>query len=164
MGLISRVESDVYVNGNLSVKTLAIPSGTVVDDDVNASAAIAATKLEQRHVLTYGQTGNAASATIPIHCVHGATATLIAFEAGSVAKAAGDSTMTFDLKKNGTTCLSAVITLDNANTAYVAEAGTLSVTAAVDGDVLTIVTAATVGTGTLPTGCFCTLTLDEDPT
>ena len=38
------------------------------------------------------------------------TGVTLAFKAGSIAKAVGDSTVTVDLKKNGTTVLSAPIT------------------------------------------------------
>jgi hypothetical protein len=70
--------------------------------------------------------------------------------------------VTVDLRKNGTTVLSAVITLNNANTARVAVAGALSVTTLVAGDVLEVVT-ATAGGGTLATGVFAIVTVNEMP-
>lgn len=94
---------------------------------------------------------------------YGTTATVLQFAAGSIAKAVGDSTVTIDLKKNGSSILSAVITLDSGNTNRLLETATLSSTALVAGDWLEIVITATVGTGTLPTGVFVRLLLDEDP-
>ena len=74
-----------------------------------------------------------------------------------------DSTVTVDVKKNGVSVLTAVITLDSANTARIAEDGTLDsgeVTLAVD-DLLEIVIVATVGTGTLATGPFVDVVVEE---
>ena len=52
---ITRVESDVYVAGNLRAQTLSIPALTVVNADVSASADVAASKLEQHKRVVYSQ-------------------------------------------------------------------------------------------------------------
>lgn len=158
-----RIEGDVIITGTLVPAALNIPSATVLNASVQAAAGISASKLEHQHQKSYGQANAAASdETRVIHVVHGATGEILEFEAGSIAKAVGDSTVTVDLQVNGVSVLSAVITLDNANTNYVAEAGTISSADLADGDVLTIVIDATVGTGTLPTGVFCSVKLRED--
>lgn len=158
----TRHEGDWHCNGTASFKTLNIPDSTVVNADVSSTADVGQEKLEHQHAKHYSQANSAASdETRMVHVVYGASGTILDFRAGSIAKAVGDSTCTFDLKKNGTTCLSAVITLDNANTNRVAEAGTLSVTTLANGDVLEVVIDATIGTGTLPTGVFCELRLKE---
>ena len=87
--------------------------------------------------------------------------TILNFEAGSIAVAVGDSTVTIDLLKDGVTCLSAVITLDTGNTVYTPEAATITVPAFAQTDVLTVTITATVGTGTLPTGVYCTCNFTE---
>lgn len=149
----SRIDDNLHVAGRLSCTELSIPAATVVDS----------LNLEFRRVITYSQANGAASdETRVIHNVCGTTGTIVGFKAGSIAKAVGDSTVTVDLKKNGTTVLSGVITLDNANTAYLAESGTVTSAGLAVGDTLTIVIDATIGTGTLPTGVFVTLVLDED--
>lgn len=161
----NRIEGNVHIDGQLSCKTLNIPSGTVNDDDVAADAAIAASKLGHQFQLTYGQPNTAATTeTRVVHVVHGAAGEIRAFEAGSIAVAVGDSTVTLDLQKNGTTVLTGVITLDSGNTARVTEAGTIDPAqdTLADGDVLEIVITATVGTGTLPTGLFASVKLRED--
>lgn len=158
----SRHEGDLYVAGALSAASLAVPAGAVGNAAIAPAAAIAATKLQHRNRPVYAQPNTAAAdETRVIYHVRGATATIVAFAAGSIAKAVGDATCTVDLKKNGTTVLSAPITLDSANTNRVVEAGTLSVTSLVAGDVLEVVIDGTIGTGTLPTGVFCSLTVDE---
>lgn len=107
----------------------------------------------------YAQNGAIANATIAIHVVRGSSGTIKSFEAGSITAETGANSATVDLKKNGTTCLSSVITLDSSNTAYVPEAGTLSVTSVSDGDVLTVV--VTDSSSDL-TGLFASLSIDED--
>lgn len=158
----TRFDQDVHVNGTLSAKTLDIPASTVIDADVSSAADIAQGKLEHQHAKNYSQPNTASTTeTRVLHVVFGASGTALDFRAASIAAATGNATHTIDLKKNGTTMLSAVITLDNANTAYIAEAGTLSVTALTNGDVLTIVHTATVGSGALPTGVGVELRLKE---
>lgn len=161
----SRHEGDHHFTGAVTIGgTLAVPANSVGDNAIPAGAGISATKLEHRHQITYAQPNTAAtSETRAIHVVYGATGTTLAVKAGSIAKAVGDATVTVDVKKNGTTILSGVITLDSGNTNRVAESGTVSVPGLVAGDLLEIVTVATIGTGTLPTGVFVNVVIDEDP-
>ena len=79
---------------------------------------------------------------------------MIAIEAGVVVQAAGAATVTVDLRKNGTTILSGVITLNNTHVAYAEVAGTISSARYVTGDVFEIVLTATAGGGTLPQGVY----------
>lgn len=165
MAAPSRIEGDVYVNGTLTGKTLAPSAGCVVDASVSASADIAATKVNHQHRAVFAQANSsAASETRVIYVCYGASGTVVAFSAGSIAAAVGAATVTVDLKKNGTSILTGVITLDNANTARVVEAGTLTGSnSVVAGDVLEVVTVATAGGGTLPTGVFAAATINEKP-
>ena len=146
------------------VGAVSLPANTIGNSQVATAAAIAGSKTIARRNISYAQANSAAATeTRHIFTVYGATATVLQFAAGSIAKAVGDSTVTIDLKKNGSSILSAVITLDNANTNRILETATLSSTALVAGDMLEVVITATVGTGTLPTGVYCRLMLDEDP-
>lgn len=160
----TRVEGDLYINGNLSSKTATPAAGSIVNASVASNAGISATKVQHqhRHVFTQPNT-SATSETKAIYVCYGATGTVIAFSAGSIAAAVGAATVTVDLKKNGSSILTAVITLDNANTARVVEAGTLTgSTSLVAGDLLEVVTVATAGGGTLPTGVYAVVTINED--
>lgn len=146
------------------VGAVSLPSGTVTNANIATAAGIVASKLVSRRSIGYGQPNSAATTeTRVVFACYGTTATVLQFAAGSIAKAVGDSTVTIDLKKNGSSILSAVITLDSGNTNRLLETATLSSTALVAGDWLEIVITATVGTGTLPTGVFVRLLLDEDP-
>jgi len=159
----SRHEGDLYVAGALSAAALAVPAGAVSNAAIAPAAGIAATKLQHRNRPVHAQPNTAATTeTRVVYHVRGAAATLVAFAAGSIAKAVGDSTVTVNLRKNGATVLTGVITLNSSSVNYVAQAGTLAATALVAGDVLDVVVTATAGTGTLPTGVFCSLTVDED--
>lgn len=155
------IPADVHVAGHLSSNTGTIPAASVSDASVAPSAGIQASKME--HVVRphFSQPNTTAtSETRVVHVCRGA-GTILSFEVGSIVAALTTATVTVDLKKNGTTVLSAVITLDSTNTARVAEAGTLSVTNLADGDVLEVVTVATASGGTLPTGVFASVNLME---
>ena len=156
------LNEDLFINGHLTSKTAALPAGTVTNAMVNGSAAIAATKIQKVIQKTYNQTGTAASATVPIYECRGQTATLQYIRAGSIVACLTTATITVDLKKNGSSVLSAVITLDNANTARVSEAGTITGTSLVQGDWLELVVVASASGGTLGTGLFVQVEIFED--
>jgi hypothetical protein len=140
--------------------TVSLPANAVGDAHVAAASPLGVTKTTHQYIATYGRPGNATSETDPIHVCKSA-GTIAQVRAGSVTAAAGDSTVTVDIRKNGTTVLAGVITLDSANTAYVSEAGSLSAAGVAANDVLTAVIAAAAGTGTLPTGVFAQVVVQE---
>jgi hypothetical protein len=157
------IDGGLVVNNGLVVTTSAIlPANCITNTNIPAAAGVEASKLQHQYEPCYSQSGNAAAATVVLHIVKGATATVQAVRAVSVAAATGDSTATIDVKKNGTTIISAPIVLDSGNTAYVLEAGTLTVPAGVAGDVYTAVITISAGSGTLPTGLSVQLVIRED--
>lgn len=168
----SRHEGDHYFAGSLRAATLYPPDGCIADAHVSSAAAIDATKLEHQHNIAYGQANAAAvDETRVIYVCRGAAGTVMAVKAGSIAAAVGDASCTVDVKKNGTTILDAPITLDSSNAAYTPEAGVVSVTALVAGDVLTVVidgtlnpdgTTTTTGAEALPTGVYVQVVVHED--
>jgi hypothetical protein len=160
----NRIEGDLYVNGNFWAKSQTVAAGAIADAQVAAGAGIAATKLQHQHRATYAQPNTTTTTeTRALHRVFGATGTVIGFSAGNIAVNAGAATITVDLKKNGVSILTGVITLDNTNTNRVAEAGSIASGSVVAGDLLEIVVTATAGGGTLGTGFFCSATINEDP-
>lgn len=163
MAVATRIEGDLYVAGNINSRTMKVAAGSVDNAAVSASAAIDPSKLGHQHRIGYGQPNTAATTeTRPIFVCRGATGATLAIHAGSIVAAIGAATVTIDLKKNGASVLTGVITLNNANTARVAVAGTLATTTLVAGDWLELVITATAGGGTLPTGLFVIVTLTED--
>ena len=160
----NRIEGDLQVTGRIYSGSLTVPAGSVSNAGVAADAEIAASKMTHYHYPIWSQPNT--TATAETRTLHKAVAAgeVLSVWAGSIAKAVGDSTVTIDVKKNGTTILSSTIVLDNANTARVAEAGSISGTATyVAGDWFEAVITISAGTGTLPTGVAVGMKIEEDP-
>ena len=160
---MGRIDEDMQAVGAWTFTRMpSLPAG-ITNAMVAAGAAIDQSKLQHQHRIVHHQPNSAAtSETLPVFRCYGTTATLIEVAVGSIAIAVGAATVTVDIKKNGTTVLSAVVTLDTGNTAYVGELASISVPGMVAGDVLTAVIVATAGGGTLPTGVYIALTIKED--
>lgn len=157
------VEGDLLVRGRVVPESLTIPGGAVVSDSIQAGANLNADKLEQRECVSHAQPNSASTTETRTLFVARRAGAVNEVIAGSIAVAIGDSTVTVDVKKNGTTILSSAITLDNANTARLAEVGVLSGSGAfVADDWFEVVITATIGTGTLPTGVFCQMEIDQN--
>ncbi len=165
MATTSTIQGDLFINGTLTPKAFTPPASSITSASVTGP--IAASKLEMRRHETVTQVHGTAAATERrvIATVRGTTGTIVAFRAGCVVANVGAATVTVDLKKNGTTVLTSVITLDSANAAYAIEdAAGFTSTALVANDVLEVVIVATAGGGTLGQGLFIHLTYDETPT
>ena len=159
-----RREENGEFRGEVTFLSIILPSSCVGNAQIKSSDPIAASKLEHQHRVKYSQESAtlAADEARMIHLVEGTAGTLKKFSAGSVVVCTGTDKVDIDLLKNGVSVLVAKITLDNANTAYVAEAGTIDTDAVAAGDVLEVSIDATAGSGVLAKGVFCSLTLDED--
>lgn len=159
-------DGNVYVNGNLACTTFSCPANTIDNAAMKAGAAgnyVDPTKLATRRITSYAQaTGtDNVSVTQVLRVIYGATATLRAFRAYNYSTALSTDTTTIDLKKNGSTVLTAVITLNLAAGTTVTAAAGFTSAALVTGDKLTIVVTAT---GSDPgQGLYVELIYDEDP-
>ncbi len=159
---MNRVDGDFYVGGTLYASAMDIPAGTLVNADVAAAAAVAASKCQQYPTKTYGQAGTAVAASVIMHVVRGATGTIKEFVAGNITANAGASTVTLDLLKNGVSVLNTVVTLNNATGNRSVEEGNIDTTALVAGDVLEVVVALNQsGTDALAIGVAAELRIDE---
>jgi len=156
-------EEDLIVRGTLSPSSLRIPANSInADSQFQAGLNLSADKTEQRFFPSWSQPNTAATAETRVLFVARRAGVVNAVLAGSIAAAIGDSTVTVDVKKNGTSILTAVITLDNANTARVVELGAISGSGNfVAGDWYEVVIAVSAGTGTLPYGVFVQLEVDQ---
>lgn len=163
---LSVINGDFHYNGTLSAKIFNPPPGSIRNDDVEQNTGIEASKLQQAYRIGRFETvaTTASTLTIPVHGVIGAELSLINFEAGVVVPCIGDSTIDVDLLKNGTTVLSAPITLNSTHTARQIVLGTIVDTDAVADDVYEIDIVATIGTGTLGLGLFAYARVYEDAT
>lgn len=136
-------------------KTPVIPAGSWGDPQIGTLNPIDVPKLKHQYDQVYGQLhGVAAVSERKVIHVARAAGVAQAIEAGVVVAALGGATVTIDLRKNGTTILSSVITINNTHAAYQKVAGVISTSAYVLGDVFELVTVATVGGGTLPQALF----------
>jgi hypothetical protein len=164
MAAKSIVRGDFHFNGDLSCDTFAPPAGCIDNEAVESGAEIDADKVERRITKTYAQNANAASAA-DRRVIHVARkpGVLTEVKAGVVVACLGDSTITVNVKKNGTTVLTAVVVLDNTNTAFAIESGAVSGAADdyVTGDVFDVTITVSAGTGTLGFGVFVETTFDE---
>lgn len=159
----SILPGDVVIGGNLSAGSITLSALSVTDAKVASAADIAATKLRHQHREMWQQPNTAATAeTRVLHVAYG-DGDIIAVQAGSIAKAVGDSTVTIDIKKNGTTILTGTIQLDSSNANYTPESPSLATLTYVAGDVFTAHITISAGTGTLPTGAYVGLTVNEKP-
>jgi len=167
--IVFPANTDLLVQGTINATTNKPSAGAVADASVAAYAGtgtgISASKLQQRFDSHYAQESatNAASEARVAHVVRGANGTIQDFYAGAVVLLTGADTCTVDLKKNGSSILTAAISLLSSDTVRVAKAGSLSSASVVAGDVLEVVVTATHSSGTLPKGVFARVSVTEDP-
>ena len=158
-----REDGDVWVGGTLSANKFTPPAGSIGDSAIAVGAGIKATKTQHQNRAHYAQPNTTAvTETKGLYVCYGATGLVIDVRAGTITPCVGAATITIDVKKNGTSILSGVITLNNSNAARVAAIGTVSGGTLVAGDWLEVVVAATAGGGTLGTGLLVVATIQED--
>jgi hypothetical protein len=136
-------------------KAPQVPDGSWGDAQIGATNPITCPKLKHQHNPQYGQAnGSAWRHRDGRFYVARSAGQVVGCEAGVVTPAVGAATVTVDLKKNGTSVLTSVVTITNAQAAYARVAGAIATAAYVAGDVFTVVVTATAGGGTLPQGLF----------
>jgi hypothetical protein len=152
---MNRIEGDLLVTKSVQCGSIKLPANAVGDAVFNTADPLTAEKAEHQYMPGYSQPSGSAvtSYTGPLFVAR-AAGTVEEFRAGSIVACVGVATITVDLRKNGTTILTSVITLDNANTARIFEDATITTAAYVAGDWFDIVVTATAGGGTLGQGLF----------
>ncbi|MCE9605065.1 MAG: hypothetical protein K8U03_09220 [Planctomycetia bacterium] len=162
--LPTRIPGNVIIDGTLYAGEFVLSAGCVADSHVSDVADISAAKLQHQHQVPYAQ-ASAATAVAEARFVHRCRAVgeIIGFEAGNVIACIGDSTITIDLKKNGTTVLTAPLVITSALAARATLAATIDIAAknCVADDVLEVVVAISAGTGTLGKGAFADVCVRE---
>lgn len=146
---------------------VVLPANSVGDNQFDADDPLSTTNQRHQHRGRLTQAhGTAATDERRVVHVARAAGTVTGVQAGAVVAATGDSTVTVDVLKNGTTVLTGVITLDSGDAAYAEVSGTVVTTGAEDyaaGDVFEVVINATVGTGVLSQGVYADVVFDEGP-
>lgn len=145
--------------------TVQHKAGSVESDHIATGANIAASKLTTRLHQTLNQDdGSAATAQTRAVYQARASATLQEVYATVLTAATGDSTVTIDVQKNGTSVLDSTFQVDSADAAYAKVSGTLTTTTVSDDEVIEVVVTVSAGTGTLPQGLMVTVVVDEEGT
>lgn len=160
--MADRITADRHYTGaNVFAGTVTLPASTVTNAMIAASAGIDTSKLDHIYIGSYFKVGTvAASETAGIHIAR-AAGTVQSVEAFLIGANVGDSTVSCDVKKNGTTILSAAAAFSSSDAARAVKTGTISTAAYVDGDVFEVVITGTVGTGTLGTGLYVSVEFSE---
>lgn len=145
-----------------------LPAAAVGDGQFDANSPLATAKQRHRKQVAYAQPNGSAAAAEQkaVHVGYGATGSVIGVRAGVRTQGAagtGGMSVTVDVRKNGTSVLTAVVTIDATTAAFAKVPGSVSTPAYVTGDVFEVVVTATAGGGTLPQGLFVDLIFDEDP-
>ncbi len=159
----------LYV-GRLSAGAFTIPASTVTNASVADAAGIEAEKVVHQFSLDYAQApgSDIAAATMDLHICQAAGEVVAIQAAVTGVIASGDRSATVDVQKSTSggafaSILTAVITLDSANTIRVPEAGTVTGGTTTTGAILRIIVVQPAGTtGTRPQGLIVTVTLQEN--
>ena len=116
MAGLSRIDGDLNVVGNLSASSVTFPALDIVNADISASAAIAASKTQTYITKIYVQDDGSdiVAAIAPIHLVRGAGAaccTILSVDVCCIdSPSGGNEGFTVDLQMAGVSVLGAVIT------------------------------------------------------
>jgi hypothetical protein len=142
---------------------MSLPLSSVGNASFNASDPLATAKMYHRVRRGGGQL-HGTDATDERRYLYRAYAagTLVSFRAGVLVAATGDDTVTVDLKKDGTTVLSAPISITTSPAAYASLAGTISVAAYAAGVCFDVTVDATHNAGTLPQGVWWEAVFDSE--
>lgn len=160
----TRLDGDVVVSGNLKAGSFTLPSNIIGDSQVSSANPIGANKLIQQVRQSFSQKRGVAVAAErkTIHMPY-AAGELESFRACLSVACIGDSTITVDLLKNGTTILSTDIDFTSAVAAYAFVTATFSSTPYIVTDVFEVNVTVSAGTGTLGQGIFADLVVREQP-
>lgn len=109
------------------------------------------------------QSGTVAAERKPIHIATAPGEIVTIRFSPTQTAAVGDSTVTCDIYKNGSSILTGTVQIDSGDAARAKVSGTPSSTTYVAGDVFESVVTVSAGTGTLPVGLGVDFVLDEDP-
>jgi len=160
----NRLDVDTVVTSVLMcTSSLQVPTGSLTNTMIVASAGISASKVESYQKECWGQIGTAVTETKVLGMIRGSTGTTVGVEVTNQTACGGSSTVTVDVQKNGVSILSAVVTLNSASSITVPIAATVTTTALADGDIITgVITTVASGTDALATGVSVQWDWNED--
>ena len=157
-------DGDMIVRGKLIASGFTPGNDSIGSTQFNAGDPLVASKQEHQYRVGLAQPHGTAAASErrAVHLAH-AAGKVVEVRAGLTVANVGAATVTVDVRKNGTTILSAAISLTSATAAFgsVIALPAVGQDAYAAGDVLEAVVTATAGGGTLGQGLYVGLTLRE---
>jgi len=161
---MNSIEGDLRVKGRVIPDSFTTPNNSIGDAQVDGTRPITAPKLEHQFVKTYWQGRGAAVAAKtgePVHLAYGAGTVVDVSAEVSVPGVTWTGNATVDLKKNGTSVLTAPITIDGTAAAFTPVVGGIAAAAYAADAVFEVVVTFAAGTGTPPQGLAVRLVLRE---
>ena len=155
--------SNVTIQGALAVNPGAIQPSALAPGTAGNYIPAESVRAQIRKMYTQASTAAAAAETRVVYRCYGALGNILSFVAGIIAPPVAPATVTVDLRKNGTTVLSSVLTINNTFTARLAQPAVLAFSTFAAGDLFEVVITPNASSGTLPNGVFAELVVDEDP-
>jgi len=171
MSTPTKIEGDLFVNGELRSKSQVVPDGSIDNAAIAALAGLAATKLEHQHALIYSQAAGSdiVAATVPIKIIRGLSGLVVDVEVvAQTAPVGGDLAFTVDVLKateaspSPDSILQSIITVDATNADYEIVQGTVDNGDMSDGETMMVAVAVSGSTGSQGQGLVVTVTLRED--
>lgn len=158
---MSQTLDDVVLT-NARLSSPAITGRVIGDGQFRTEDPLAAIRQQHQYLRSFAQAHGVAGAAErrAVHVARGA-GTLETVRAGLSVVAAGDSTHSVDVLKNGVSVLSGPASLTSAQAAYAKVTGVVTSAAYAIGDVFEVVVAVAAGTGTLGQGLFVDLAFRE---
>lgn len=155
----ANISGDLNVGGRFTCGAFEAPNDSVGNSAFRSDEPLDAVKQEHQYGPLYTQKkGVAVAADSTIFYVPIAKGSWVQIVAGLIVPSTGDSVITIDIKKNGTTILNAAFTITSAQAAYdrvVASINPSVATVNYDGtEVFEVIVTVTLGTGTLGQGLF----------
>jgi hypothetical protein len=155
-----------HFEGTVTGVTGEPADGTIDNNHWDSSGdALDASNQQHLHPIQVRQTGTAAGDTLWAWTVLGATATVVDVKVTNLSACGGSSTVTVDVRKNGVSILTSVVTLNSSTGDSGSESATLdgAQVAAVEEDVFTVViTPNQVGTEALASDVSVAMAIEED--
>lgn len=165
----TRLPGDLIVPGVIYCEGITLPTSIVGDDQVAATANIAASKLQQQIPIDYRQkTGTAVvTETTDLTVVRGATGSVVSVDADvTTAPTGADRTITIDVQKGNqstgfATVLNATIVINNTHVARQVLSGSIIIGAGstlADGDTIRVIVTVAGAAGAQGQGLTVTIT------
>jgi hypothetical protein len=159
------LDGDLVVQGLASFAAVAMPADSIGNNEIGTDDPVEAEKMRHRHNPAWRRPFSETAATYRevVHVAYG-DGVLKSFQIGAGVVAAGDSTATVNLFKNGVTVLSGVPLITSTEVVRELVVGTInpSLAAYVAEDVFEVSMTVSAGTGTLPKGMFALMVFDEE--